>query len=101
MRATKGKWRHERCHRSGFTIFGGKAFSVTVVDSVDDSGKHGAIKNESDARLMAAAPEMLEALIACDEAMGYMSEYDIPLMLPEQVKNAIDKARGTCGNKRE
>lgn len=34
--------------------------------------------------------EMRDALISCDEAMDYMSEYDIPLMLPEQVKQALE-----------
>jgi len=37
---------------------------------------------------------LLEALQACDKAMGYMSEYDIPIMLPAQVKAAIRKATG-------
>ena len=49
---------------------------------------------EANARLIAAAPELLEALKACDEAMSYMSEYDIPLTLPGQVKAAIAKAIG-------
>ena len=48
----------------------------------------------ANARLIAAAPDMLEALMMCDEAMDYMSEYDIPLMLPERVKFAIAKAKG-------
>lgn len=47
-----------------------------------------------DARLIAAAPDLLAALQACDEAMEYMSEYDIPITLPEQVKAAIKKATG-------
>ena len=49
---------------------------------------------EANARLIAAAPDLLEALKACDEAMSYMSEYDIPLTLPGQVKDAIAKAIG-------
>jgi hypothetical protein len=47
---------------------------------------------EANAKLIAAAPDLLEALLACDEAMEYMSEYDIPITLPEQVKAAIRKA---------
>lgn len=47
-----------------------------------------------DARLIAAAPDLLEALELCDEVMSYMSEYDIPLTLPEKVKTAIAKAKG-------
>lgn len=38
--------------------------------------------------------ELLVALKACDEAMSYMSEYDIPLHLPFRVKAAIAKATG-------
>lgn len=47
-----------------------------------------------DMRLIAAAPRMLEALKACHEAMAYMSEYDIPITLPAQVKAAIEEATG-------
>jgi hypothetical protein len=37
------------------------------------------------------AGDLVAALKACDEAMDYMSEYDIPLTLPKQVKDAIAK----------
>ena len=36
----------------------------------------------------------IPSLTECDEAMDYMSEYDIPLTLPPQVKDAIAKAEG-------
>jgi len=49
---------------------------------------------EANAKLIAAAPDLLAALIACDEAMEYISEYDIPLTLQQQVKDAIAKATG-------
>ena len=49
---------------------------------------------EREARLMAVNQELVKALKSCDEAMNYMSEYDIPLTLPEQVKAAIRKATG-------
>jgi hypothetical protein len=51
---------------------------------------------EQYATLKAQRAELLEALQACDEAMSYMSEYDIPLMLPAQVKAAIAKATGAA-----
>jgi hypothetical protein len=51
-------------------------------------------QEQANARLIAAAPDLLAALQACDEAMAYMSEYDIPIMLPAQVKAAIRKATG-------
>lgn len=40
------------------------------------------------------AKVLLDALKSCDEAMEYMSEYDIPLGLPQKVKAAIAKYEG-------
>lgn len=45
-------------------------------------------------RLQKQCDVLLSALRACDEAMSYMSEYDIPLTLPDQVKAAIAEATG-------
>lgn len=45
------------------------------------------------ARVESEHADMLAALTECDEAMEYMSEYDIPLCLPERVKSAIAKAQ--------
>lgn len=36
--------------------------------------------------------QLAEALRQCDEAMEYMSEYDIPIMLPDNVKQALAAA---------
>ncbi|WP_039754887.1 hypothetical protein, partial [Chromobacterium haemolyticum] len=36
--------------------------------------------------------QLLAVLRECDEAMAYMSEYDIPLTLPDRVKEAIAAA---------
>lgn len=45
------------------------------------------------ARVESEHSDILAALIECDEAMEYMSEYDIPLCLPERVKSAINRAQ--------
>ena len=69
---TPGPWRSEPCYRSGYTVWGGTdAVPVCVVDTQDDEGRFGTIKNEADARLIAAAPELLEAL---KELTGHTNE---------------------------
>ena len=45
------------------------------------------------ARVESEHADMLAALTECNDAMEYMSEYDIPLCLPERVKSAIAKAQ--------
>ena len=45
------------------------------------------------ARVESEHADMLAALTECDEAMEYMSEYDIPMCLPERVKSAIAKVK--------
>lgn len=37
---------------------------------------------------------MLDALELCHEAMSYMSKYDIPITMPDRVRDAIAKAKG-------
>ena len=73
------------------------AYIVTETETVAQVFRRGdnlAIDEEceANAKLISAAPDLLAALIACDEAMEYISEYDIPLTLPQQVKDAIAKA---------
>lgn len=69
-------------------IFNEKGEHIACTDGFFDSD----LVNEANAKLIAAAPDLLAALIACDEAMEYISEYDIPLTLSQQVKDAIAKA---------
>lgn len=51
-------------------------------------------ENQTLRQQLDAFPDMLDALEMCDEAMEYMSEYDIPLTMPERVKDAINRAKG-------
>jgi hypothetical protein len=57
---TPGPWSADEC-RSGFAVYAYKSGDV-VVRTEDEEGRYGAIDNEANARLIAAAPELLEAL---------------------------------------
>ena len=50
---------------------------------------------QHNARLIVAAPAMLEVLEEVEECSRYWSEYDVPLGLHDRIKAAIAKARGT------
>ncbi|MBX9834632.1 MAG: hypothetical protein K2X65_00465 [Burkholderiaceae bacterium] len=49
----------------------------------------------NDARLIAAAPTLLEVLQELEESSSYWSEYDVPLGIVERIKDAIALATGT------
>lgn len=91
---TKGPWVVEPCYRSGYTIWGGtNAEPICVVDTQDDEGRYGVIRNEADAFLIAAAPELLEALQELYEDEGFgrcVTETSASL----KAKLAIAKAKG-------
>ena len=45
---------------------------------------------EQNKALLLTLDKARESLAECDEAMGYMSEYDIPLCMPDRVKSALE-----------
>ena len=49
---------------------------------------------EANARLIAAAPTLLEVLQELAESSSYWSEYDVPLGIVERIKDAIALATG-------
>lgn len=50
--------------------------------------------NEANARLIAAAPELLTVLQELQESAAYWSEYDVPLGIVDRINAAIAKATG-------
>lgn len=64
---------------------------LKACDSLGNSAEEKAARRSKFAR---QRDKLLEVLKECDEAMVYMSEYDIPLCLPERVKAAIATVEG-------
>jgi hypothetical protein len=50
--------------------------------------------SEADARLIAAAPDLLAVCQELAESAAYWSEYDVPLGIVDRLKAAIAKATG-------
>lgn len=71
---TQGRLSVEPAYRSGFVIWGGaSAAPVEVVSSVDDDGRYGAIKNEANARRLAACWNALEGV-----STDHLEKYGLP-----------------------
>ena len=52
--------------------------------------------DRANARLVAAAPEMLGMLIELQECAQYWSEYDVPIGIVDRLNTVIEKAKGGC-----
>ena len=67
--------------------------AMATLSDIDTLEQENRLMRARMERLEGNCLQMLAVLHDCDEAMVYMSEYDIPLCLPEQVKAAIAKAK--------
>ena len=66
------------------------AFIATAYADQTDSRTRG--KEEANARLIAAAPDMLAVLLELQASAAYWSEYDVPLGIVDRINAAIEKA---------
>jgi len=58
---TPGPWVVDPAVRQGFTVYAPK--EGFIVGTQDEEGRYGAIESEANARLIAAAPDLLDALL--------------------------------------
>lgn len=93
---TPGPWEVKDGPWPGFLDISGPSFSIHVVTTASDLSHEDFSKRTADARLIAAAPEMLDALGAVDDAADSM-EFDPDSRFGEaltKVRAAWAKATG-------
>lgn len=94
---TAGPWTFDKAHSVGFIVHD-KNYGY-IVGAQDEEGRYGAIESESNARLIAAAPELLEALeemtsLASGPVGGVSVQMKRDILAKARAVIAIAKARG-------
>jgi hypothetical protein len=87
---TPGPWNaaDKRPRSQGFSIFADGQYVAFVGDS------DAVTPCEDNARLIAAAPDLLAVCQELEESVEYWSEYDVPLGIVDRIRAAIAKATG-------
>ncbi len=89
MSHTPGPWVVVDGHYPSFIEIKGPSFGISVVTTALDLDFNDYMSRTADARLIAAAPELLEALQACIQQITALCSADD---VPEQARAAIAKA---------
>lgn len=69
-----------------------KSIAKDVIIFIEAEVKSGC-EAHANARLAAAAPEMLDVLERLEESSEYWSEYDVPIGIVAEIKAVLKKAR--------
>lgn len=89
---TSAPWTVSRA-RAGFAIV--DRFGTTIgAAHKRPSGYRTASEQEANARLIAAAPDLLAVVKELEASAEYWSEYDVPIGIVDRIKEAIAKAEG-------
>jgi hypothetical protein len=89
MKHTPGPWVVDPAVRQGFTVYAPK--EGFIVGTQDEEGRYGAIESEANARLISAAPDLLDALLM---VLGDPNALDGRPRTYEYARAAIAKATG-------
>ncbi|HBP5443973.1 TPA: hypothetical protein L6B67_02410 [Pseudomonas aeruginosa] len=89
MSHTPGPWVVVDGHYPSFIEIKGPSFGISVVTTALDLDFNDYMSRTADARLIAAAPDLLEALQACIQQITALCSADD---VPDQARAAIAKA---------
>ena len=101
MSESKKEWKVVDGYYPGFLNIVGASYTVSIVTSATDLTIEDYVNRTNDAHLMAAAPDLLEALEAIlpfiprtSASEGGASKYSENVKAADMVRAAIAKARG-------
>jgi hypothetical protein len=88
---TPGPWavKHHEDTDTYSIIVAGRQWNSWTVAALGHSKE-----DEANARLIAAAPDLLAVCQELEESVEYWSEYDVPLGIVDRIRAAIAKATG-------
>lgn len=98
---TPGPWKIRRLQSEGHDIGFTDDMQIATAPDSDGFGTpiamvcyNGKALRESNARLIAAAPDLLAVAMELEESAAYWSEYDVPIGIVDRIRAALAKAMG-------